>query len=188
MKFFLSFLLILITIEEKIYEYYEVETKPKILRRVEPVYPEGVEGKEGYVILKVLVNKEGKISKTITLLSSNPIFKRLALKAIKAFEFNPGLVGGKPVPSWIEIPFRFRSDRKEAPLKRSSPVYPEKAEGEGEVYLLLHIGKNGEVKEATIFESSNPIFNKPALEAAKKFVFRKTNKGFWALLHLSFRK
>ena len=188
MKVFLSFVLTFLVTKGEVYEYYELQIKPKILRRVEPVYPKEAHGKEGFVILKVLVNPEGKISKTITLLSTDPLFKKLALSAVRAFKFTSGMVEGKNISSWIEIPFRFRPERKEAPLKRFTPSYPAGAEGEGDVFVLLHVGKNGKVKEASIFESSNSIFNKPALDAAKKFVFRKTNKGFWALLHLRFKK
>jgi TonB family protein len=182
MKIFISFLIL--QIGGKVYEYHELDVKPRIIRRVEPVYPEKADGKEGYVVLKVLVDSTGKIVETLPILSTDSLFKKLALIAARAFIISPGMKEGKSVSSWIEIPFRFKPQRRENPIKRGKPDYGEER---GEVYVLLNIDKNGRVKEATVFESSNSLLNKPALEAAKGFVFKKTSKGFWALLLFEFK-
>jgi protein TonB len=77
----------------------------------QPVYPESArsEGREGRVLLRVLVDNQGR-SKTIDISSSsgNEALDRAAADAIKRWRFHPARYGDKAVESWLRIPIEFR--------------------------------------------------------------------------------
>ena len=61
------------------------------------------------------------------------------------------------------------------PLIQVQPEYPEKAKKaklEGRVIVVAVVDENGDVIEASIHHSTNPIFNEASLEAAKKMKFK----------------
>ncbi len=92
------------------YEFYAVEVKPRIVKRVEPEYPELAKraGIEGQVFVKVLVDETGHVIQAKILRSTNEIFNEPALKAARQFVFTPGMQRDRPVKVWVAIPFRFR--------------------------------------------------------------------------------
>jgi periplasmic protein TonB len=59
-------------------------------------------------------------------------------------------------------------------IKRVEPVYPElarKAGLEGTVWVKLWVDKEGKVKDVVILKSASEIFNQPAIDAAKQWIF-----------------
>lgn len=76
-----------------------------------PDYPERArkEGKEGRVLLRVLVDEEGR-SKVVEVNTSSgsEALDQAALAAIKRWRFLPARYGNKPVESWVKIPIDFR--------------------------------------------------------------------------------
>ncbi len=59
-------------------------------------------------------------------------------------------------------------------IKRIEPVYPElarKAGLEGTVWVKLWVDKEGKVKDVVILKSASEIFNQPAIDAAKLWLF-----------------
>lgn len=81
-----------------------------------PVYPESArnEGREGRVLLRVLVDDHGR-SKQVEINSSSgsEALDRAATEAIKRWRFIPARYGDKAVESWIRIPIDFSlADRK----------------------------------------------------------------------------
>ena len=61
------------------------------------------------------------------------------------------------------------------PIVQVQPEYPEKAKKaklEGRVIVVAVVDENGDVIDAYIHYSDNPIFNEAALEAAKKMKFK----------------
>jgi protein TonB len=76
-----------------------------------PPYPESArrEGKEGRVLLRVLVDQEGR-SKSVEVSggSGSETLDRAAAEAIKLWRFSPARYGDKPVESWVRIPVDFR--------------------------------------------------------------------------------
>lgn len=59
-------------------------------------------------------------------------------------------------------------------VKKVEPKYPElamRAGLEGTVWVKMWVDKEGKVKQAVIIKSAAEIFNDPALEAARQFVF-----------------
>jgi TonB family protein len=76
-----------------------------------PEYPDRArrEGKEGRVLLRVLVDEQGR-SKSIEVNNSSgsEALDRAAGEAIKRWRFSPARYGVRPVESWIKIPVDFR--------------------------------------------------------------------------------
>lgn len=76
-----------------------------------PPYPEHArrEGREGRVLLRVLVDPEGR-SKTVEvrLSSGSDVLDRAAEEAVKRWRFVPARSGGRAVESWVNVPVEFR--------------------------------------------------------------------------------
>jgi protein TonB len=70
-------------------------------------------------------------------------------------------------------------DENPIPLKTPPPRYPAslKSEGvSGVVAVVIVIDETGSVKASSISKSSNPEFEKPALEAVKNWKFKPAKK------------
>jgi periplasmic protein TonB len=76
-----------------------------------PVYPENArrEGREGRVLLRVLIDDQGKTKNIeVNRSSGSAALDRAAAEAIRQWRFHPALSGEKPVESWVTIPIDFR--------------------------------------------------------------------------------
>jgi protein TonB len=65
-------------------------------------------GIQGKVIVRVLINKQGKYERHIVLKSPRPLLLQAVEQGLPNIEFTPGIQGNKPVPVWVTIPFDFR--------------------------------------------------------------------------------
>lgn len=83
---------------------------PKIVRSVNPVYPELAirSGLTGTVYVKIWIAKEGKPREVSVVKSDEEIFNDAAAAAAKKFLFTPAYMNSGPVSVWVTIPFRFR--------------------------------------------------------------------------------
>ena len=76
-----------------------------------PKYPDTARrnGKEGRVLLRVLVNEEGR-SAAVEVNRSSGIeaLDQAAVEAIKRWRFTPARLGDSPIESWVRIPIDFR--------------------------------------------------------------------------------
>jgi protein TonB len=90
--------------------YRAVEEMPKIVRSVDPVYPELAirAGLTGTVYVKIWVDKDGKPREASVVRSDEEIFNDAAIAAAKQFLFTPAYMNSGPVSVWVTIPFRFR--------------------------------------------------------------------------------
>ena len=82
-----------------------------ILKMVKPVYPpDALEmGMEGYVLIEVYVNKNGRVSGAWVRSSYGPIsFEKSALDAVKQFEFDPIKENGKSTSFWVSFIVKFK--------------------------------------------------------------------------------
>jgi periplasmic protein TonB len=74
-----------------------------------PSYPEGARtaGKEGLVILKIVITAEGRVE-NIRVLKGEPPFVEAAILAVKSYSFKPALFEGRPIAVYriLKIPFR----------------------------------------------------------------------------------
>jgi periplasmic protein TonB len=76
-----------------------------------PIYPENArrEGREGRVILRVLIDNQGKAkSVELNTSSGSQALDRAATDAIKRWRFHPAYEGNIPVDSWVNVPIDFR--------------------------------------------------------------------------------
>jgi periplasmic protein TonB len=80
-------------------------------RRVQPDYPKRAlrMRQEGVVWLHVLIAEDGK-RQEIKLYkpSQYALLNEAALEAVKKWTFDPNIVNGRPVQSWVEIPVEFK--------------------------------------------------------------------------------
>ena len=76
-----------------------------------PGYPDRArrEGREGQVLLRVLVDEEGR-SKLVEVnrSSGSEALDQAAAKTIKRWRFSPARFGDRPVETWVRIPIDFR--------------------------------------------------------------------------------
>lgn len=76
-----------------------------------PAYPESArrEGREGRVLLRVLIDDQGE-AKTVEVSrsSGSDALDQAATSAIKRWRFHPARAGDQPIESWVSVPIDFR--------------------------------------------------------------------------------
>jgi protein TonB len=75
-----------------------------------PAYPESARraGREGRVLLRVLVDDQGRIKQLeINRSSGSDALDRAAAEAMKRWRFHPARYGDRPIESWLRIPIEF---------------------------------------------------------------------------------
>lgn len=83
---------------------------PLLDRNPPPVYPSSARrrGYQGSVVLKVLVDESGKVEKVeVDQSCGYDLLDRTALSAVRDWQFQPGIRGGKKVKMWVRVPVRF---------------------------------------------------------------------------------
>lgn len=65
-------------------------------------------GIQGKVIIRILVNKEGKPTKHVVVRSPHSLLTDAVVSQLYNLQFTPGIQAGKPIPVWVNIPFDFR--------------------------------------------------------------------------------
>jgi TonB family protein len=87
---------------------YQIE--PRVVLHPSPQYPDVALriGVEGNVIVKALVNEEGRVKRAMQMRSTDEMFTQAAIDAAMKWTFTPALMNGHPVRVWVSIPFRFR--------------------------------------------------------------------------------
>jgi len=88
---------------------YELTVTPTFKIKVEPDFPEELRkaGVEGVVQLELLIGEEGRVLKIRVLQAPDRRLASAAIAAAKKSLFNPGMMGDRPVPVKIKIPYRF---------------------------------------------------------------------------------
>ncbi|QTA85882.1 energy transducer TonB [Desulfonema magnum] len=88
----------------------EVDEKPRVLQKVEPVYPYRARRRDikGMVTVKFLVSVSGDVTKP-SVVEAKPrgVFEQSVLEAIRRWRFKPGYFQGKAVPTWVILPIQF---------------------------------------------------------------------------------
>jgi protein TonB len=71
----------------------------KILRRVDPVYPELAKRArvEQMVMLEVNVDEEGNVA-SVRVMKGHPLLDQAAVDAVKQWKYSPTLLNNEPVP------------------------------------------------------------------------------------------
>lgn len=97
-------------------EFIPVEKIPQVVYSERPEYPEIARrsSMEGYVWVKILVDKSGKPKKAVVIKENGgAIFNEAAVKAAMKYQFTPGVMNSGPVQVWVAIKFTFQlNDRQ----------------------------------------------------------------------------
>jgi len=161
---------------------------PKIVKMVEPVYPEDArkKGIEGTVVLEATADIEGKVQ-AVKVLKGVDVLNQAAMDAVKQWTYEPMMIGGKPKPVVFTVTVRFSlkdkgpktgatgAEEGQGPkvLKKVEPVYPEEARKqgiEGDVIVEATVDEAGQVKEAKVLRGVDGL-NQAALDAVKQWTY-----------------
>lgn len=87
----------------------EGATNPVELHRENPDYPpeHAKAGKEGRVVLQVLIGEEGTVLDATVIKSADPLFDKSALDAVKKWTFQPSTLNGQPLRCCWMIVLKF---------------------------------------------------------------------------------
>jgi periplasmic protein TonB len=85
-----------------------LETSPKLINEITPVYPDNDELQEGSVVLRLLIDEKGKVD-DVAVVRSTPaiLFDRSAVNAFQQAQFLPGKYLGIAVKSQLLIEVKF---------------------------------------------------------------------------------
>jgi protein TonB len=91
-------------------DFVPFEKPPAVIKRVDPKYPELARkaGIEGRVILKVWIDKRGKVKDVVILKGAAEMLDNAAIAAAKQWEFTPAMMKLGPVDVWSTLTFNFR--------------------------------------------------------------------------------
>jgi TonB family protein len=91
-------------------------TTPKMVRTAYVPYPYDVEGKDvqGMTVLAMVIDAKGIPEHIQVLHKHGDEFDQAAIAAVQHSIFEPGKLGGKPVPVWIDVRVVFHADRSHA--------------------------------------------------------------------------
>jgi len=94
-------------------DFTKVDKYPELVHAEKPVYPDEAKQKkiEGKVYVKVLVDKDGNVKKTVIIKSDNEIFNQPAIDATMKSTFTPALLNKVPLAVWVVLPYRFTLDK-----------------------------------------------------------------------------
>lgn len=169
---------------------------PKIVKSVEPVYPEDARkrGIEGTVILEATADIKGNVQ-GVKVLRGVDGLNQAAIDALKQWTYEPMMIDGKPKPVVFTVTVRFSlkdkgpktgaeggvvsgakgAEEGQGPklLKKVDPVYPEEARKqglEGDVIIEATLDEAGKVKEAKVLRGVDGL-NHAALDAIKQWAW-----------------
>ncbi|NIM90476.1 MAG: TonB family protein [Candidatus Aminicenantes bacterium] len=173
---------------------------PKLLKKVDPVYPEEAreEGISGVVLLSVRADKEGYIEQIKIVKSPHELLSKASVEAVKQWKYQPMYIKDKPMPIifTVTISFKLEDEEKEKEeeiagfeegaviaegdvkppklVKKINPIYPDEArkEGiEGAVILKVRTDKEGGVEKIRVLESPHVLLSHAAIEAVKQWKY-----------------
>lgn len=97
--------------EDAIMNENTVDVKPKVLSRPPLEYPAQAakDGIKGYVVINILIGKDGSVE-LAKILESQPAdtFDNAALNAVRSWRFSPAKYKAKPVKMWAKQKIRFQ--------------------------------------------------------------------------------
>jgi len=95
---------------EFVFNSGDLDQAPRKIVQSAPIYPYKARQRniEGYVRVKLLVRADGTVGE-VSVLDAEPkgLFDSAALKAAPQWRFQPGVIDGQAVPSWVVTTIRF---------------------------------------------------------------------------------
>jgi TonB family protein len=91
-------------------------TAPRLVSTVYVPYPQDVPDKnlEGMTVLAMVIEANGIPAHLQVLHKHGGAFDQAAIAAVQQSKFEPGMLGGKPVPVWIDVRVVFHANRGQA--------------------------------------------------------------------------
>ena len=93
---------------ERIYGLKDGAKPPKVLSNPDPDWPEKERGKQGTVVLLLVVGSDGLPREIKVVRSLSPGLDNAAVEAVRKWKFAPGTKDGKPVAFKINVEVAFR--------------------------------------------------------------------------------
>jgi len=89
--------------------------KPKLVKKVEPVYPDEAKkaGLEGAVVVEGVTDEKGKVIEAKILKGKHELLNKAAIVAVKQWEYKPFIINGKSIPVEFTVTMRFNLDEKD---------------------------------------------------------------------------
>lgn len=97
---------------QRYYPTRELDVRPGIMTRVEPVYPGSAARRflSGKVVIRLFIDEAGAVERVVTVKAEPPgYFERSAERAFQAALFTPGMKNGRPVKVQMLLEVRFDS-------------------------------------------------------------------------------
>lgn len=93
---------------DKLFSISELDQKPRAIYQPGPMLTKDVRKKApGTVYIIFIVDQNGRVQNPTVQKSTDPVFDKPALTAIKKWKFEPGKRNGKPVRFRMRVPFTF---------------------------------------------------------------------------------
>ena len=166
-----------------------------------------IQGIEGSVEVKVLVDETGSVAKVNVVSSSNPLFTDRTVETVQKFQFTPAAVDGKATEFWLRMDIGFKTEESwssafhegtaegdegwavigdnEQPqidqiAFRENLVYPEEAfkrGAQGVVVIRTKVSVEGEVVAMEVEGTADADLANAALQAIAKTPFHAGSEG-----------
>jgi TonB family protein len=173
---------------------------PKLIKKVEPVYPEDAKKAKvsGVVILGVRTDTQGHVKNAMVYKSKDPLLVQPSIDAVKQWEYEPLYVKGEPVDAVFTVTVTFKleeeamvggvvggvielKDLEKPPklIKKVDPVYPEEAKKQGiqgVVVIEATTDEQGNVIKGKILKSESSLLNQSAVDALKQWKYEPVYK------------
>ncbi|MDR4506924.1 MAG: TonB family protein [Candidatus Brocadiaceae bacterium] len=93
---------------DALFSMADLDQKPRVLYQPGPALDKKVRKKApGTVYILFIVNQNGRVEKPMVQSSSDPVFEKPALAAVRQWKFEPGKRQGKPVRFRMRVPITF---------------------------------------------------------------------------------
>lgn len=93
---------------DAIFSMVDLDQKPRVIYQPGPTLNKKLRKKApGTVYILFIINKNGRVEKPVVQNSTDPVFERPALAAVKQWKFEPGKRKGKPVRFRMRVPITF---------------------------------------------------------------------------------
>jgi protein TonB len=101
-----------VSTDPTVYKAEQLTKDAKPIVRIVPKYPKGINGVDGYVKAKLIIDETGNVSK-VELLESVPegIFDSEALRVLRRWRYKAAELNGKPVKTSKEVQLDWNANK-----------------------------------------------------------------------------
>ncbi len=96
----------------EIFDINDLDKKPTTVKQVAPLFPVEARrrGQSGYAVAQFIIDKRGSVLNVKIMSSSDPIFEKPTIEAIRQWRFTPGEKGGRVVTTRAEtrVPYQIQ--------------------------------------------------------------------------------